>query len=724
MPTPVETLAHAIERVRSLSSYSGYKDKETNIFAVVYECDQARQTRGTDMIITLSLMDDSMQSPTGHQVVELIVFGPSTNDLPQAQRGDIIELRHVLVQFWDPPTGGPSRPQLFGKLSRPHPFGYLLYKPAAPGAAAEAAQPYKTFNITRIGGEVAAQKLAALWPLASDLAGPTSTAREPSASPYLHRIKDLDAPEDPTRERPPCIDMRVQVLAVDRRKQDEEVVLFVWDATDVRPLPADLAMLPSIWRDAELKVSRPRRRTLPLVPTAGVDVVPELPPLGSAVPVVMEAGNVPRGGLPAVGSWIKLKVVGLLAVQGQMQVVFEHSSRITDAQPSTHFEAFYKTRLNNDDTSEWPADEARVSNIVTSCSRRDLRHITLRQVQQRAAQRHLGPFRVLLRLTGYLPRDLRQWCKPLPATPQQQQSSDAGNAAGAGSSSQQQQQQQPSWEWAAHLLLEDATGDLRALLLGREATRLLGLPPTDLSCHAEDVQQLQQRLDALSAVDQYGGTWMDVALTPVYTAVQQQQQKQQKQQDQQQQPQQQQPEAGTNEGSQEGHQQPGQEQQEAAAQPQQGEPAAAGQQQQQQPEQQQRDQHGTDQQQQGQGAGAAAAGGAGPSAQPARQPWLFIVHDAVCPHMLAEDELQLQEDGGQQPELEHAGDDGGQDSGGAGSSRKRPRAEAAAGSRSWAALQEGAHASGAAAARADGMQQKLDPAARAAREQRDAMAFM
>lgn len=81
------------------------------------------------------------------------------------------------VQFWDPPTGGPSRPQLFGKLSRPHPFGYLLYKPAAPGAAAEAAQPYKTFNVTRIGGEVAAQKLAALWPLASDLAGPTSTAR-------------------------------------------------------------------------------------------------------------------------------------------------------------------------------------------------------------------------------------------------------------------------------------------------------------------------------------------------------------------------------------------------------------------------------------------------------------------------------------------------------------------------------------------------------------------
>jgi hypothetical protein len=84
---------------------------------------------------------------------------------------------HLQVQFWDPPTGGPSRPQLFGKMSRPHPFGYLLYKPAAPGAAAEAAQPYKTFNVSRIGGDLTVQKLAALWPVASEIAAPTSTAR-------------------------------------------------------------------------------------------------------------------------------------------------------------------------------------------------------------------------------------------------------------------------------------------------------------------------------------------------------------------------------------------------------------------------------------------------------------------------------------------------------------------------------------------------------------------
>jgi hypothetical protein len=139
-----------------------------------------------------------------------------------------------------------------------------------------------------------------------------------------------------------------------------------------------------------------------------------------------------------------------MPLQGQLQVVFGPSSRITDCQPHSNFDTYFKTRLNNDDTSEWPSDEARDSNIVTSCSRRDLRHVTLRQVHQRAAQQQPGPFRVLLRLTGYLPRDLRQWCRPLPAA--------AGNSAGAASSSRQQQQQQQSWEWAAHLLLEDATG--------------------------------------------------------------------------------------------------------------------------------------------------------------------------------------------------------------------------------------------------------------------------
>lgn len=48
-----------------------------------------------------------------------------------------------------------------------------------------------------------------------------------------------------------------------------------------------------------------------------LEVMEQLPPLGSAVPVIIERDNVPPM-LPAVGAWVKLKVVGLLAVQVSM----------------------------------------------------------------------------------------------------------------------------------------------------------------------------------------------------------------------------------------------------------------------------------------------------------------------------------------------------------------------------------------------------------------------
>lgn len=47
MPTPTETLEGAIQRVRNLPGFATYKDRETHLYAVVYECDQPRKTKGT-----------------------------------------------------------------------------------------------------------------------------------------------------------------------------------------------------------------------------------------------------------------------------------------------------------------------------------------------------------------------------------------------------------------------------------------------------------------------------------------------------------------------------------------------------------------------------------------------------------------------------------------------------------------------------------------------------
>jgi hypothetical protein len=115
-------------------------------------------------------------------------------------------------------------------------------------------------------------------------------------------------------------------------------------------------------------------------------------------------------------------------------VVFGTTSRLTQSQPSPAFQEWYQARLASQNTCQWPEDAA---DIATSCSLESVSRLTIRQVLQGAARRQAGPFRVQLRLFGYWPQDLQQWCKMHP------QSEEAG---------------QPVWEWAAHLWLEDATG--------------------------------------------------------------------------------------------------------------------------------------------------------------------------------------------------------------------------------------------------------------------------
>lgn len=68
-------------------------------------------------------------------------------------------------------------------------------------------------------------------------------------------------------------------------------------------------------------------------------------------------------------------------------------------------------------------------------------------------------------------------------------------------------------------------GDLQALLLGREGTKLLGIPAQCLS-DATVVQELRSRLESLATVDEGGGVWIDAALTPLYAAQPGQQQQQ------------------------------------------------------------------------------------------------------------------------------------------------------------------------------------------------------
>lgn len=80
------------------------------------------------------------------------------------------------------------------------------------------------------------------------------------------------------------------------------------------PAGCSLQMMPSEWKGTQLQATRPRRHVMPLVSDPpGLQVLQDLPTIGTALPVIMD--HVPSTGLPDVGDWVKIKVVGVAAVQ-------------------------------------------------------------------------------------------------------------------------------------------------------------------------------------------------------------------------------------------------------------------------------------------------------------------------------------------------------------------------------------------------------------------------
>jgi hypothetical protein len=75
-------------------------------------------------------------------------------------------------------------------------------------------------------------------------------------------------------------------------------------------------MPPSEWKGTQLVAAHPRRHIMPLsAEPPGLQVLQDLPRIGTALPVIMDPAAVPRTGLPQVGDWVKIKVVGVAAVQ-------------------------------------------------------------------------------------------------------------------------------------------------------------------------------------------------------------------------------------------------------------------------------------------------------------------------------------------------------------------------------------------------------------------------
>lgn len=245
---------------------------------------------------------------------------------------------------------------------------------------------------------------------------------------------------------------------------------------------------------------------MPLVSAPpAVRVAPDLPPYGTAVPVVVPAarGHAARA-LPEPGSWVKLKLAGVQLHEGQLALVAGSCSRFATSTRDAPFDAAWAARLARGETAVWAT-----RSVARAAPRyRGLPLVTVREVLQRARVEACGggagggPFRLLARVVGHRPADARGFCRCLPGR-------DPGRRA--------------SWAYAAALQLEDATGRLDALLLGREAGEaLLGAPACDLAADGAAAAAVAAALARLAhcdpggvGADGEGCAWVEAVLTAV-----------------------------------------------------------------------------------------------------------------------------------------------------------------------------------------------------------------
>lgn len=135
-------------------------------------------------------------------------------------------------------------------------------------------------------------------------------------------------------------DLYCRVLAIDRRRQRH--VYFVWDGTDAKPVPP----METTLQDAAGILSR---HEMPRRAEEGVELLAEVPGLGSAIPLVDTRDRLREGG-PRLGQWIKLKNVGTAAVEGQLQLAYSDHSHYSVVNPDSDATAreirdFYRNTL-------------------------------------------------------------------------------------------------------------------------------------------------------------------------------------------------------------------------------------------------------------------------------------------------------------------------------------------------------------------------------------------
>ncbi|KAL6747155.1 hypothetical protein V8C86DRAFT_2917690 [Haematococcus lacustris] len=459
--------------------------RECNVYVSVVSWDAPKKTAGTDFSQTLYVCDPEEVPNLGD--VHLIVFASHRDLLPNPHSAlDILCLHRASLGTWKDKAQITLKVNVSTKPRVPPAFWSLYPGPLNPEGKTGGPQANRPYSSASNTYRVTEEDLAELRRMRSATApGPPDPGAlgclPPCPAPLsqLCRLEELVlTPPMPAAQStpPPLVDLFCKVVAIDRRSPGH-LVLFVWDATDCPPLPQSASQpfsFPSEALTAELHPPL-LRRALPLRCSPGPEghssgaaggtlALDQLPVLGSVLPVLVPQQLVHP--LMVLGAALKLKLLVLGAAKGQVQALVTPRTTCSAAK-GVQEEQRYQARLALHRTPPADPPPPPPSNLISRVVSAGevgaaegppplpVTYCSLREVQLAAVQQppHPGPFLVQARLIGHYPDDLGDALVPVLDT-----------AAGGS----------PRSMWLLKVLLEDATGQLDAVLAGPDADLFFG----------------------------------------------------------------------------------------------------------------------------------------------------------------------------------------------------------------------------------------------------------
>ncbi|BDA45056.1 probable protection of telomeres protein 1 at N-terminal half [Coccomyxa sp. Obi] len=449
---------------------------ECNLYAVIVECSVPRPTRGKDWVCNARLVDPStLGHPHLQEGVEVLMFGASPDLLPNPDSvGDIIRIHRLVVQEYL------NKPQLKATIGPRKKCQYCLFH--GRGVEGEPTLPYRSSTPGFTMGD-REENLIQLLRNAMNLIHSSVETGPPSK--YLRQIRELDPRNmftenaDGFMERNTFFDICCKVLHV--QGEGNMKILYVWDGSDAPPFPIRADTRHDFADDQKVKPDEVEHEEL--LQFTPVDLplqeCGDVPRLGTAMPVRMYGlGGLQREvPLPQPGAWVKLRNVAACIICGQLQGLFRKSSKWSPWSPSQDALHALDRREEDGIIQEW-APENRQELLASSsglCTEKPIQ--TLREVAQIGAQHRGTKHRCLVRVVCH-PRNVAQWCS---------RAEDCRVTGDTG-----------DWIYTVQLRLQDATGELDALIFREDGTTFFqGIPADDLSANPAQLDMLKSAAETL-----------------------------------------------------------------------------------------------------------------------------------------------------------------------------------------------------------------------------------